>query len=67
MDRRGDELNRKLGAQISLDLLYHALERHLFGVVTAENASEGIVVCSGHFTKDAIGEKDLIAIGRIQE
>jgi len=28
--------------------------RELFGVVTAENASEGIVVCSGHFTKDAI-------------
>ena len=28
--------------------------RELFGVVTAEDASEGIVACSGHFTKDAI-------------
>ena len=28
--------------------------RELFGVVTAENATEGIVVCSGHFTNDAI-------------
>ena len=27
--------------------------RELFGVVTAEGAAEGIVVCSGHFTKDA--------------
>ena len=28
--------------------------RELFGVVTAEGASEGIVVCSGHYTRDAI-------------
>lgn len=28
--------------------------RELFGVVTAERATEGIVVCSGHFTNDAI-------------
>lgn len=28
--------------------------RELFGVVTAEDASEGIVVCSGYFTNEAI-------------
>jgi restriction system protein len=28
--------------------------RELFGVVTAENASGGIIVCSGNFTRDAI-------------
>jgi restriction system protein len=28
--------------------------RELYGVVTAEGASGGIVVCSGHYTKDAI-------------
>ena len=28
--------------------------RELFGVVTAENASAGILVCSGSFTRDAI-------------
>jgi restriction system protein len=28
--------------------------RELFGVVTAENATEGIVVCSGHFTSEAM-------------
>ena len=28
--------------------------RELFGVVTAENATGGIVVCSGYFTSDAI-------------
>lgn len=28
--------------------------RELFGVVTAENAAEGIIVCSGHFTNEAI-------------
>jgi restriction system protein len=28
--------------------------REFFGVVTAENATEGMVVCSGHFTNDAI-------------
>lgn len=28
--------------------------RELYGVVMAEGASEGIVVCSGHFTSDAI-------------
>lgn len=28
--------------------------RELFGVVTAEGASGGIVVCSGHFTTDAV-------------
>ena len=28
--------------------------RELFGVMTAEDASGGIVVCSGHYTKDAI-------------
>jgi restriction system protein len=28
--------------------------RELFGVVTAENSSGGIIVCSGNFTRDAI-------------
>jgi restriction system protein len=28
--------------------------RELFGVVTAEGASEGIVVCSGKYTNDAL-------------
>jgi len=28
--------------------------RELYGVVMAEGASEGVVVCSGHFTSDAI-------------
>lgn len=28
--------------------------RELFGVVTAEGATEGFVVCSGHFTKEAM-------------
>lgn len=28
--------------------------RELFGVVTAEGAAEGIVVCSGHYSRDAI-------------
>ena len=28
--------------------------RELFGVVTAEGATEGIVVCSGHYSRDAI-------------
>ena len=28
--------------------------RELFGVVTGENASGGILVCSGSFTRDAI-------------
>lgn len=28
--------------------------RELFGVVTAEGASKGIIVCSGNYTKDAI-------------
>lgn len=31
-----------------------SIVRELFGVVTAENASAGILVCSGNFTRDAI-------------
>jgi restriction system protein len=32
--------------------------RELFGVVTAEGAAEGIVVCSGYYTRDAIAFAD---------
>jgi restriction system protein len=31
-----------------------SIVRELFGVVTAEGASGGVVVCSGHFTNDAV-------------